>query len=177
MDPKMDSACLAPGEALVDAYDLERPLLPEEVIGIIDQFLCCEMAWHEGYPLAQTLFSSHYIDKLLSLEAQTVDQIHFTKSGKENVWVAPLLHVVLRAYCIAVIKCCDYALEEINRSLDGGGTRCNFYEEEDFSGHTYGREMFTRIPLDQVTRLLLNAAEFITTEKGYRYVIFPECLP
>ncbi|KIV99940.1 hypothetical protein, variant [Verruconis gallopava] len=167
MDPKMDSGCLAPGESLVDEYDLERPLLPEEVIGIIDQFLCCEMAWYEGYPLAQTLFSSHYIDKLLSLEAKNVDQIHFSKSGRDNVWSSPLVHLVLRAYCIAMIKCCDYALEEINRSLDGGGTRCNFYEEEDFSGHTYGRELFTKIPLKPILDLLSLAAEFTSTEKEH----------
>jgi hypothetical protein len=168
MDPKMDSGCLQPGEQLVDEYDLDRPLLPEEVLGIIDQFLCYEMAWHEGYPLAQTLFSSHYMDKILSLEAKTVDQIHFTKSGKNNSWSAPLLHLVLRSYCIAVIKCCDYALEEINRSLEGGGTRCNFYEEEDFACHTYGRELFTRISLEPVATLLSKAIEFIETEKSYR---------
>lgn len=167
MDPKMDSGCLQPGEALVDQYDIERPLLPEELLGIMDQFLSFEMAWHEGYPLAQTLFSSHYIDVLLSLEAKTIDQIHFCKSGKNNAWSAPLLHVVLRAYCIAVVKCCDYALEEINRSLDGGGTRCNFYEEEDFSCHTYGRELFTRIPLDAVTTLLNKAIEFMEAERSY----------
>ena len=123
MDPKMDSGYLQPGEGLVDEYDLEHQLLPDEVIGIMDQFLCCEMAWHEGYPLAQTLFSSHYVDKLLSLEAKTIDQIHFTSAGQKNIWSAPLLHLVLRSFCIALIKCCDYALEEVNRSLDGGGTR------------------------------------------------------
>jgi hypothetical protein len=169
MDPKMDSGYLQHGEALVDDYNLERVLLPDEVIGIMDQFLCFEMAWHEGYPLAQTLFSSHYIDKLLSLEARAIGQIHFSDIGKTNSWDAPLLHIVLRAYCIALVKCCDYALEEVNRSLDGSGTRCNFYEEEDFSCHTYGRELFTRIPLDAVITLLNTAVEFVMTEKKYRY--------
>ena len=171
MDPKMDSGYLQPGEALVDDYDLERSLLPDEIIGIMDQFICCEMAWHEGYPLAQTLFSSHYIDKLLSLEAKTIDQVHFTAAGKNNSWSAPLLHVVLRAYCVAIIKCCDYALDEVNRSLDGGGTMCNFYEEEDFSCHTYGRELLTRIPMEPVMLLLDKAIEFIEAEKSYRSVI------
>lgn len=43
MDPKMDSGFLAPGETLDDEYDVSRPLLPEEVIGIIDQLLCHEV--------------------------------------------------------------------------------------------------------------------------------------
>jgi N-alpha-acetyltransferase 35, NatC auxiliary subunit len=44
MDPKMDSGCLAPGESLDDDYDVSRPLLPSEVMGIIDQLLCLEVS-------------------------------------------------------------------------------------------------------------------------------------
>lgn len=43
MDPKMDSGCLAPGESLDDDYDVARPLLPSEVVGIIDQLLSLEV--------------------------------------------------------------------------------------------------------------------------------------
>lgn len=43
MDPKMDSGCLAPGESLDETYDITRSLLPEEVLGIIDQLLCHEV--------------------------------------------------------------------------------------------------------------------------------------
>lgn len=42
MDPKMDSGCLQPGETMEDDYDFGQPLLPEEIIGIIDQLLCHE---------------------------------------------------------------------------------------------------------------------------------------
>ncbi|KAA8573598.1 hypothetical protein EYC84_005181 [Monilinia fructicola] len=58
MDPKMDSGYLAPGETMEDEYDFAQALLPEEVLGIIDQLLCHEMAWHMGHPLAQTIFTS-----------------------------------------------------------------------------------------------------------------------
>ena len=43
MDPKMDSGHLEPGETLEDVYDVERRLLPEEVLGIMDQMLCYEV--------------------------------------------------------------------------------------------------------------------------------------
>ena len=43
MDPKMDSGCLAPGESLDVDYDVTRSLLPQEVLGIIDQLLCLEV--------------------------------------------------------------------------------------------------------------------------------------
>lgn len=43
MDPKMDSGCLEAEESLDVDYDVSRPLLPEEVLGIIDQLLCHEV--------------------------------------------------------------------------------------------------------------------------------------
>ena len=39
----MDSGFLLPGETLEDDYDVLRTLLPEEVIGIMDQMLCYEV--------------------------------------------------------------------------------------------------------------------------------------
>lgn len=44
MDPKMDSGFLNKGETLEDGYDVLRRLLPEEVIGIMDQLMCREVS-------------------------------------------------------------------------------------------------------------------------------------
>jgi hypothetical protein len=175
MDPKMDSGFLAPGETLVDDYDIFRALLPEEIIGIMDQLLCCEIAWHEGYPLAQTIFTSHYIDKLLSTESKQISDISFVPRGERlnagelGGGGGELVHIVLRAYSIGLIKCCDFTLDEINRSLDGGGTRVNFYEEEDFSGHTYGRDMFSCITKEPIIAALYQAVEWVETESLKEY--------
>lgn len=43
MDPKMDSGCVKSEEELEELYDVSQPLLPEEVLGIIDQLLCLEV--------------------------------------------------------------------------------------------------------------------------------------
>jgi N-alpha-acetyltransferase 35, NatC auxiliary subunit len=43
MDSKLDSGHLEPGETLEDEYDVLRSLLPEEVIGVMDQILCHEV--------------------------------------------------------------------------------------------------------------------------------------
>ena len=45
MDPKMDSGHLRSGETLEDSYDILRELLPEEIIGIMDQLLCFEVGF------------------------------------------------------------------------------------------------------------------------------------
>jgi N-alpha-acetyltransferase 35, NatC auxiliary subunit len=44
MDSKMDSGHLEPRETLADEYDALRNVLPEEVIGIMDQILCHEVS-------------------------------------------------------------------------------------------------------------------------------------
>lgn len=49
MDPKMDSGFLAPGETMEDDYDYGHVLLPEEVVGIIDQLLCHEVFLGSNY--------------------------------------------------------------------------------------------------------------------------------
>lgn len=39
----MDSGCVQPGDEYEVLYDVSRPLLPEEVLGIMDQLLCHEV--------------------------------------------------------------------------------------------------------------------------------------
>ena len=154
MDPKMDSGFLQPGETLEDDYDALKPLLPEEVIGIMDQLLCYEMAWHEGYPLSQTLFTSVYIDKLLWPDPQSLEEAQFYRGDIKVATEA--MHDILRAYCLAIIKCCDFAIAKI--------TSRDYFEEEDFCTHTYNRQLFTQVPLDSILRELELAMKFTETE-------------
>ncbi|KAF2280481.1 amino-acid N-acetyltransferas-like protein subunit Mak10 [Westerdykella ornata] len=151
MDPKMDSGFLQPGETLEDEYDTLAPLLPEEVLGIMDQLLCYEMAWHTGYTLSQTLFTSVYIDKLLWPEPKTLEQVQFYRgSVPGSRRPGPLLEV-LRAYCLGLVKCCDFVIAKI--------TARHYFEEEDFATHTYHRTLFPQIPLDVFLRELDAAVE------------------
>ncbi|KAJ4395377.1 N-alpha-acetyltransferase, non-catalitic subunit, partial [Didymella pomorum] len=152
MDPKMDSGFLEPGETLEDDYDTARSLLPEEIIGIMDQLLCYEMAWHTGYPLSQTLFTSVYIDKLLWPEPKTLEQSQFFPDGESahGPSVQALLQV-LRAYCLALIKGCDYVIAKI--------TSRDYFEEEDFCTQTYNRVLYVSTPIDVFLRELDAAIE------------------
>lgn len=152
MDPKMDSGFLESGETLEDDYDTSSPLLPEEMIGIMDQLLCYEMAWHTGYPLSQTLFTSVYIDKLLSPEPKTLEQSQFLPNGESaHGPAAQALLQVLRAYCLALIKGCDCVIAKI--------TSRDYFEEEDFCTQTYNRVLFVSTPIDVFLRELDAAIE------------------
>ncbi|KAF2199983.1 amino-acid N-acetyltransferas-like protein subunit Mak10 [Delitschia confertaspora ATCC 74209] len=140
MDTKMDSGFLQPGETLDEVYDTLAPLLPEEVIGIMDQLLCYEMAWHTGYPLSQTLLTSVYIDKLLWPEPRSVEQAQFYRGYVSEERRPGLLLRVLRAYCLALVKCVDSGIAVI--------TNRDFFEEEDICTHTYNRVLFPQVGAD-----------------------------
>ena len=67
------------------------------------------MAWHMGHPLSQTLFTSLYLDKLLWPIPKTLEEAHFCRPGSARNKEEPgMVHFVLRAYCLALIKCCDF---------------------------------------------------------------------
>jgi hypothetical protein len=164
MDSKMDSGFLQPGETLEDDYDTLAPLLPEELIGIMDQLLCHEMAWHSGYPLSQTLFTSVYIDKLLWPDIQVLEQAQFHRGELSDAQRPGPLLQVLRAYCLALIKGCDFVIAKI--------TGRDYFEEEDFCTHTYNRVMFVSIPMDVFLREL-DAAMEVMEEYALKEQLLP----
>ncbi|KAL1954838.1 hypothetical protein VTO42DRAFT_526 [Malbranchea cinnamomea] len=163
MDAKMDSGYLAAGESLDDDYDIWRELLPEEVVGIMDQLLCHEVAWHMGHPLSQTLFTSIYLNRLLWPVPATLEEAQFHR-GKERGAQEPnfpgdrigagrgdqkLVSLVLRAYCLALVKACDW--------IHGVVTFEYYYEEEDFVSQLYNRKLLSDIDSEQI-RAVVNEA-------------------
>ncbi|KAH8203255.1 hypothetical protein TruAng_002553 [Truncatella angustata] len=148
MDPKMDSGCLADGESLDEEYDVTRNLLPQEILGIIDQLLCLEMAWHLGYPLSQTLFTSVYLDALMQSTPTTLEGVNFDRGLEVPKEKSPFLFV-LRAYCVGLLKGCYFVNELVKEEL--------YYEEEDFVTNTYDRNMLSDVSLGPIHDMLRNA--------------------
>ncbi|KAJ5676164.1 hypothetical protein N7462_009061 [Penicillium macrosclerotiorum] len=158
MDSKMDSGYIAPGEnqaqALEDDYDVRRDLTPEEVVGLMDQLLCHEMAWHMGHPLSQTLFTSIYIDKLLWPVPRTMEDARFDRVPSES----PLVNLVLRAYCLGLVKSCDFVHSRVANEY--------FYEEEDFVTQLYNRNLLSIFDSSNFYRLLDQAVDWVDAEEG-----------
>ncbi|KAI1084367.1 Mak10-domain-containing protein [Whalleya microplaca] len=148
MDKKMDSGVLAEGESLDEEYDVTRDLLPEEILGIIDQLLCLEMAWHLGYPLSQTLFTSVYLESLMKLCPANIDEADFIRDPEARE-KQPSLLFVLRAYCLGLLKACYFVNELVKNEL--------YYEEEDFVTNTYDRSLLVDIPVEPINTLLHKA--------------------
>ena len=71
------------------------------------------MAWHMGNPLSQTLFTSHYIDRLLWPEPETLEQSKYDRSADQRQDNS-MVNIVLRSFCIGLIKTCDLALHRVS---------------------------------------------------------------
>lgn len=69
------------------------------------------MAWHMGYPLSQTLFTSLYIERLLWPTPKTLDEARFDRDDPANS--QSVLHEVLRPFCLGLIKTCDFVHAKI----------------------------------------------------------------
>ncbi|RAL15298.1 N-alpha-acetyltransferase 35, NatC auxiliary subunit [Aspergillus homomorphus CBS 101889] len=163
MDSKMDSGYLGPGEtnaqALEDDYDLMRELAPEEVLGIMDELLCHEMAWHMGHPLSQTLFTSLYLDRLLWPVPKTLEDAHFLRGQSQiNQEVPEIVHTVLRAYCLALVKSCDFVHARVTTEY--------YFEEEDFVTQLYNRTLLSQFDSKQFYDLLDRAVRWIDEQTG-----------
>lgn len=161
MDPKMDSGCLAPGESLDENYDVKRALLPQEVLGIMDQLLCHEVAWHLGYPLSQTLFTSVYLEAIMMPRPERIQDAHFTRDPDDFVHKDPMLQV-LRAYCLGLLKASWYVNERIKFE--------HYYEEEDFVTNTYHRSLSDKIDREEVRDVLQEARQLV---KGLKHNLGP----
>lgn len=165
----MDSGFLAPGETLEEDFDATTDLEPKQIIGIMDQLLCYEMSWHQGYPLSQTLFVSVHIDRLLWPEPRTLDEAYFhrplTHQGlaKRSLRDEPQPYIypggkspllmLLRAYCLALIKYCDNVIQRV--------TSRDYFEEEDFSTHTYSRQLLTRFPEEEIIDVIQKSSKWL----------------
>lgn len=65
------------------------------------------MAWHMGNPLSQTLFTSFYLDRMLWPVPKSIDEARFIRD-KPNDPGNELVHLILRSYCLGLVKTCDF---------------------------------------------------------------------
>lgn len=74
------------------------------------------MAWHLGYPLSQTLFTSVYLDALMQPRPTSLVEANFERNPGSSKEKSPFLFV-LRAYCVALLKGCHFVNELVKDEL------------------------------------------------------------
>ncbi|KAL1306490.1 hypothetical protein AAFC00_005185 [Neodothiora populina] len=154
MDPKMDSGFMMPEkDAAVDNFDPLTPMLPEEILGIMDQMLCYEMAWHDGYPLSQTLFTSLHLNSITPQEYKPLERVVFKARTKREPDL--LISDVMRAFCLALLKSCDSVIADVLSE--------HFYEEEDFVTQTFTQYLLSDIENGAIIEVIDEASETLST--------------
>jgi hypothetical protein len=153
MDPKMDSGVIMPGESVELTFDPTAPLTAAQTLWILDQLSCLEIAWLEGHPLSQTVFTSLHLDRLLSPDNRYPYNLLYGGQADLSTNNACLTHVVIKAYCVALTKCCAQVLVTVQSQ--------NFYDEEDFVTHLFGQELLPRMSEDDVKIMLDDAIRWV----------------
>jgi hypothetical protein len=153
MDPKMDSGVVLPGEPVGSTFDPAAPLTASQTLWILDQLSCLEIAWLEGYPLSQTVFTSLHLDRLLSSDNRYPYNLVYGEQADLSTNEACLTHVVIKAYCVALTKCCAQVLVTVQSQ--------NFYDEEDFVTHLFGQELLLRMSEEEAKVILDDAIRWV----------------
>lgn len=149
----MDSGVVQPGEPVDPTFDPAAPLSATQTLWILDQLSCLEIAWLEGYPLSQTVFTSLHLDRLLSPDNRYPYNLLYGEQANLSTNDLCLTHVVIKAYCAALAKCCAQVLLTIQSQ--------NYYDEEDFVTHLFGQELLPRMGEEEVKSQLDDAISWV----------------
>ena len=152
----MDSGYIPPGDTFEDEVDFSQPLKAKHALWIMDQLMCLEIAWLDGYPLSQTVFTSLHIDRLLNSKYHDQSPAAFKSKilSQEYQSELGLVRRALLIYCIGAVQCCHLALKLIQSQ--------NFYEEEDLVTHLFGRELLPEITAEEAN----DELQWMRTEYG-----------
>jgi len=121
MDPHMDAG-MAPEKPLLTPEQLPESLTGAQLLAIIDRITATEVAWYDGCPLAQTLFTCLFLH----------DQCSHIKDE------------VLHAFATCVLKSCDIARQTI--------ISADIYEEEDFVLESDGFDLLSSVQDAVITK-------------------------
>ncbi|KAG0694642.1 Mak10 subunit, NatC N-terminal acetyltransferase-domain-containing protein [Suillus ampliporus] len=151
-EPRFDS-----GLGLLDkskpSFNPLAPLTPEEVCWIIDRSFSCEMEWHSGYTLSQTIFSFLYVHSLKEIEPDLIPG--GSPPCSDSLRPPELISVVLRAAVFGLLKCCDLSWRELNKG--------NVYDAEDWQSEKCDVPLSEALPVKYVCKVLDEACHWLET--------------
>lgn len=156
MDPKMDSGFVPPGDSFEPEFDVSANLSPSQILWIMDEIFRLEMSFHDGYPLAQNLFTSLHIFDLAKPDSEGSSRFGNIDSMAMTGKLTPVEEsnrLMLFAYCVAVVKCVQPMLGTITNQM--------YWEEEDFVSHVYGSDLLSDVSHQDARKLLVEAMDWL----------------
>jgi hypothetical protein len=156
MDPKMDSGSVPPGDSFEADFDVSKGLSAPEVTWIMDELFKLEAMFLLGYPLSQNIFTSLHVFRLLSPTNNypyNLHEHHVKEEPKHDDYPHKLVHTVLRAYCIGVIKSVLLMLRLIQSHVS--------FEEEDTVTYLFGLELLPKLQVKEAITLIANSINWV----------------
>ncbi|KAH9857479.1 Mak10-domain-containing protein [Lenzites betulinus] len=147
-EPRLDSGIILEGQRR-SAFDPLTPLLPEEVCWIMDRSFACEMEWHAGKTLSQSVFTLLFVHHLPDINPEYLPP----DEAEDPVRPRWLITTVLRAAMLGLLKCCDLAWRELSKN--------KVHDIEDWQGEKCDVSLLEGINAEVVARMLDAACEWL----------------
>ncbi|KAF8589714.1 hypothetical protein K439DRAFT_1628492 [Ramaria rubella] len=154
MDPRMDTGMTVPPPP----FSPNMPLLPSEVCWILDRTFACEMSWHTGLALSQTVYTLRYVHYLRDITYPRFKADNTASSTEPFYDPDPerpleLVTLVLRAGVFGMLKCCDLVWREVARD--------HLVDGEDWNSDKYGVSLCEHIQPEAMLSLLNDAVTWL----------------
>ncbi|CAG8575659.1 7898_t:CDS:2 [Diversispora eburnea] len=152
MDPKMDSGMILDSDLNKRPFDIKTLIRPEQVLWVMDRLFICEMSWHSGHSLSQTLFTCMYLLRAMELEPELFSNNSSDDINQNSIPIEFVI-LILKSYVLGIAKCCQLVWDEM--------TKGHVYEEEDFATNKYGISIYEDFPNSQALKLLDDAETWL----------------
>ncbi|KAI0344977.1 Mak10-domain-containing protein [Trametopsis cervina] len=149
-EPRMDSGMTTEQDSSTQ-FDPSALLLPEELCWIMDRMFACEIQWHSGNTLSQTVFTLLYIHELQDLNPELLPPDWPPHPDPSRP--LELLTVVLRASVFGLLKCCDLAWRELAKK--------RLYDIEDWQSEKCEVSLLEGVPVNVILRRLEDACHWL----------------
>ncbi|KAH9033987.1 Mak10-domain-containing protein [Lactarius deliciosus] len=150
-DPRMDSGLILDDDAERLVFSPLTPLLPEEVCYVLDRAIACEMEWHAGYTLPQTIYTCLYVHHLTDINPEVISRQE--ELQQDPARPVELVTVVIRAAIMGFLKCCDLVWRELSKG--------RLHDTEDWHSEKFDVSLMEGTPVGTVLSQLEDAKNWI----------------
>ncbi|KZT11152.1 Mak10-domain-containing protein [Laetiporus sulphureus 93-53] len=163
-EPRMDSGMILEHQRK-PPFDPLKPLLPGEVCWILERSFACEMEWHAGNSLPQTVYTLLYVHYLGDMSPDFMPLR--SDIMQDPLRPVELITVVLRAGMFGLLKCCDLSWRELSKG--------RVHDIEDWQGEKCDVSLLEGVSTDFVLKTLDDACDWLRGSSLSPFVVNQLC--
>ncbi|KAI0933432.1 hypothetical protein AcV5_005579 [Taiwanofungus camphoratus] len=149
-EPRMDSGMVLEQHRR-SPFEPLTLLLPQEVCWILDRSFACEMEWHAGSTLSQTVYTLLYVHHLSDMNPDFISR--GPEISTDPFRPLELITLVLRASVFALLKSCDMTWREFSKG--------RVHDNEDWQSEKCEVSLLEGVNADFVIQKLDDACQWL----------------